>query len=159
MKRNALMIMLLVAGVLALLYLSMWAPTLLFFFVPRRLPPGVGSVSAGHDEREVALAASLVLGSSLLLWRACASLAAGGDRVMAWHARFHGRAALAGLLLISSVVGLAVLSFSIFPPDAMRPGGDWTLILVLAAMALVLASFGLNVMQLYSVVAAFKRRT
>jgi hypothetical protein len=160
MKRVVL-IVLLVAGALALLYFVTWVSSLLSLFAPFVMPAtgsgGIGSVSA--DPWEPVFMTVFLLASSLLLWRACASLAAGGDQVMAWHRRFHGWAAIVGLLLIPSVAGLAALALAMAPPDPIRPGGDWTWILVLAALGLMIASYGLNVMQLYSVVVALRRRT
>lgn len=158
MKRVVLMVMLLVAGGLALVYLSIPLEFLLLFagFAMSTGSGGIGSVSA--DVSGLVFAPVLPLGASFLLWRVCGTLAAGGDRVMAWHRRFHGWATIVGPLLIlsGSVVGLGVLAFAVARTDPITPGGDGTWMLVFAVMALVVASVGLSVMQLRSAVVAFR---
>jgi hypothetical protein len=163
MKR-AVLIKLLVAGALALVYFLSWASSVLSMFVPFLMPRatgsgGIGSVSRGFNPLEPVLVTLLLLASSLLLWRACAGLAAAGDHVMVWHRRFHGWAAIVGPLLVLSVAGLGALGFAMATPDSIRRGEDWMWFLAIAVLGLIIASFGLNVMQLYSVVVALKRRT
>jgi hypothetical protein len=158
MKHTSSKVMLLVAGALALVYLSLWVSTFLSTFIlPRMVAAGsggIGSVSAGFSVLEPVLAAMLWFTSSFLLWRACANLAAGGDQVMAWHRRFHGWASIVGPLLLLSIVGLGVLGFAVASPKAFD--GGWMWFLILAVFGLVVASCGVNVMQLFSVATAFK---
>jgi hypothetical protein len=132
MKRIVLMVMLLVAGGLALVYV-----VASLFFLVQVFPSfamsaaatgsgGVGSVSAGISETLVEL--GLWLLPSVLLWRVYASLAAGGDRVMARHRRIHGVAIVAGLPAV----------------------------VIVAFLMLPLMAFGLAAVQLFSVVVAFR---
>jgi hypothetical protein len=143
MKRNVLMVVLLVAGALALvslvLELMVLPSSIAFGLMPASGSGGIGSVSV--DFSGTFVEAALMLIPSLLLWRVCASLAAGGDRDMARHRRFHGIALIAvplGILamtIVSAVIGGSM-------------GFTWLL--------LNLVFLGLTVMQLFSFVAAFK---
>jgi hypothetical protein len=157
MKHTSSKIMLLVAGALALTYFLKWVSFFLSVFILPNLAMrsgGIGSVSVYFSPWDPVLAAILWFAPSFLLWRACAGLAAGGDQVMAWHRRFHGWAVIAGLLLILSIVGIGALALRFASPEALD--AEWFWFLMSAVYALVVASCGLNVMQLVSVATAFK---
>jgi hypothetical protein len=157
MKRVVLMIMVLAAGGLALVFLAVLVQAFLSFAT--LLGPfaatgsgGIGSVSGSITGMFVEL--WLMLFPSLLLWRVCASLAAGGEPVMARHRRIHGVALIAGLLPIALVIGLLAVS-PLFgregPPGADLLMGVFYMILAVPLAALVLAAF-----QLLSAVVAFR---
>jgi hypothetical protein len=73
---------------------------------------------------------------------------------MAWHRRFHGWTLIVGLTLLLSIVGLGARAFAAASPATFD--GEWMMFLLLAGLGLVVASCGLNVMQLVSVATAFK---
>lgn len=166
MKRVVLMVMLLVAGGLALVYLAFLTQAFLSFamsFGGATGSGGIGSVSAGVSEAFVE--SVLVVFPSFLLWRICASLAAGGDRVMARHRRIHGVAVIAVLLLIAGVIGLFAVApyggpHQMPPPEAVRdPEGLVGVLLAVvfaSFMMLPLTAFCLAALQLFSAVVAFR---
>lgn len=165
MKRIVLMVRLLVAGGLALVYLVSVTLALLRFAIPSAATGsgGIGSVSA--DPRGSFIEFGLMLLVSVLLWRACASLAAEGDRVMARHRRIHGVASIAGLLLMAGFMGLFAMALrtgpgGMPPPVAIRdPEGLLEVLLTAVLVALVmlpLAAFVLALFQLFSAVVAFR---
>jgi hypothetical protein len=105
MKRIVLMIGLLIAGAFALLVFAATLSTVFNLFSPYGGDSGgIGSVSV--DLFGVVVESLLMVFPSLLLWRICAVLAAGGDAVMARHRRFHGIVTLAGLLLLAAFIAL-----------------------------------------------------
>jgi hypothetical protein len=157
MKRVVLIVMVLVAGGLALLFLAVLAHAVLSFgmsLVPLAATGsgGIGSVSGGVSEAFVEL--GLILFPSFLLWRVCASLAAGDDPVMARHRRIHGVALLIGGLLTAVVVGLAAVS-PLFGPEG-PPGGDLLMGVFYAIMMVPLVALLLSAFQLFSAVVAFR---
>jgi hypothetical protein len=161
MKRIGLMVMLLVAGALALLWVALWGRILLSFVGFSMLwghtgSGGIGSVSAGVPESFVESVLSLF--PSFLLWRVYANLPTRGDRVMARHRRFHGGVMIAGLLLVAAIMGLVFMSLGNFPdgPPMPRRLVEPMFIVLIIMATLPLAAFVLSVIQLFSVVVAFR---
>jgi hypothetical protein len=141
MKRIVLMVVLLIAGALALVFLAVELWMLPSAIATRLMlasgSGGIGSVSV--DMSGMVVETALLLFPSFLLWRACASLAAGGDRDMARHRRLHG------IALIAVPPGmLAIMTVSV---------AIWS---TLASSLQLLFFLGLSVMQLFSVVAALR---
>jgi len=142
MKRIVLMVVLLIAGALALFFLAvelwMLPSSIAFGFMPASGSGGIGSVSV--DMSAMVGEAALMVFPSFLLWRACASLAAGGDRDMARHRRFHGLALIAVFPGMLAIMIVSAATWSTLASSLLRP----------------LFSLGLSVMQLFSVVTALR---
>jgi hypothetical protein len=143
MKRYVLMVILLVAGALALVSLVLESLVLPSSIAGALMPAsgsgGIGSVSGGFSETFVE--AALMLFPSFLLWPVCASLAAGGDQDMARHRRFQGIALIA---VLPGILAMTIVSAAI--------GGSMRFTWLLLGLVFL----GLTVMQLFSCVAAFK---
>jgi hypothetical protein len=153
MKRNVLMITLLVAGLIAFVQLTMLVQAMTFLLGMWRPGSGIGSVSAGYSESLVETVPMFF--PSFLLWRVCANLSAGGDPVMERHRRFHARMLLAGLVLLIAIVGsliiLATTGDRLLPPTPL----GWLMIAVMMLFSLPVA-FVLTSSQLYSSFVAFR---